>query len=151
MRTAVVVACGPLYPEPFRRLQAVFETCVALRLGPVRFALIYLVSIIGSALLINFTGANGIHVGASGAIWGLMTATLVYNIRHQMNPLYALRGIIVNLLYSFSANVSWQGHIGGGIAGLAAALFLCGDNGSGSSRRVRSLYPDPDRRNDDPE
>ena len=67
-----------------------------------------------------------IHAGASGAIWGLMTATLVYNLRNNLNPFYALRGIAINLIYSFSAGVSWQGHIGGGLGGVIAALFLCG-------------------------
>ena len=95
-------------------------------IGPMKYALIYLAALIGSALLINFAGGNGIHAGASGAIWGLMTATLIYNLRHGLSPFYALRGIVLNLVYSFSVNVSWQGHIGGGIAGLAAALALCG-------------------------
>jgi len=89
-----------------------------------RYALIYAVSVIGSGLLINYTGGDGIHAGASGAIWGLMTATLVYNLRNGINPAYALRGIVINLIYSFSAGVSWQGHIGGGIAGLLAALVV---------------------------
>ncbi len=93
-------------------------------IGSVKYAVIYAVAVLGSALLINFTGGNGIHAGASGAIWGLMAATLVYNMTHNMNPYYALRGIVINLIYSFSARVSWQGHIGGGIAGLAAALVL---------------------------
>ena len=99
------------------------------RIGSLKYALIYAAATIGSGLLINFTGGNGIHAGASGAIWGLMTATLIYNLRHQLNPVYALRGIVINLIYSFSAGVSWQGHIGGGIAGLAAAALLCRDNG----------------------
>ncbi len=92
-----------------------------------RYALIYLISIVGSGLLINFAGGRGIHAGASGAIWGLMTATVVFNLKHQLNPAYALRGIAINLFYSFSAGVSWQGHIGGGIAGLLAALLLVND------------------------
>lgn len=96
------------------------------KIGPVKFALIYIAGIIGSSLLINFTGGHAIHAGASGAIWALMTATLIYNLRHGLNPAYALRGIVINLVYSFSANVSWQGHFGGGIAGLIAAFFLCG-------------------------
>ncbi len=100
------------------------------RLGSSRYALIYAVSILGGSLLINYAGGYGIHAGASGAIWGLMTATLIYNLRNNLNPAYALRGIVINLLYSFSSGVSWQGHIGGGIAGLAAALFLCKGNGS---------------------
>jgi membrane associated rhomboid family serine protease len=96
------------------------------RLGALKYALIYAISILGSGLLINFAGGRGgIHAGASGAIWGLMTATLIYNLRNHLNPAYAPRGIVVNLIYSFSAGVSWQGHIGGGIAGLAAALALC--------------------------
>ena len=99
------------------------------RLGSAKFALIYAVSVIGGSLLINFAGGNGIHAGASGAIWGLMTATLIYNLRNQLSPFYALRGIAINLLYSFSSGVSWQGHIGGGVAGLAAALVLCKGNG----------------------
>ena len=89
-----------------------------------RYALIYAVSVIGSGLLIHFAGGSGIHAGASGAIWGLMTATLVYNLRNGINPAYALRGIVINLIYSFSAGVSWQGHIGGGIAGLLTALVV---------------------------
>lgn len=92
-----------------------------------RYALIYVVSLLGSGLLINFTGGRGIHAGASGAIWGLMTATLVYNLQNGINPAYALRGIAINLIYSFSAGVSWQGHIGGGAAGLLAALVVSDD------------------------
>ena len=89
-----------------------------------RYALIYLIGIVGSGLLINYAGGRGVHAGASGAIWGLMTATLVYNLRNGINPAYAMRGILVNLVYSFSAGVSWQGHIGGGVAGLLAAAAL---------------------------
>ena len=99
------------------------------KIGSVKYALIYLIGIIGSSLLINITGGpNSLHAGASGAVWALMTATLIYNLRNSLNPAYALRGIIVNLLYSFSAGVSWQGHIGGGIAGMISAAFLCKSN-----------------------
>lgn len=95
------------------------------QIGSSKYALIYAASMLGSALLINFTGGYGLHAGASGAIWGLMTATLIYNLRNKINPSYALRGIILNLIYSFSAGVSWQGHIGGGVAGLIVALAVC--------------------------
>ena len=96
------------------------------KIGPVRYALVYAAGVLGSALLINYTGGMGLHAGASGAIWALMTATLVYNLRHGLSAAYALRGVVLNLVYSFSSGVSWQGHIGGGIAGLAAAFALCG-------------------------
>ena len=106
------------------------------RLGSVKYALIYIIAVLGSGLLINFAGGNGIHAGASGAIWGLMTATLIYNIRNDLNPVYALRGIVLNLFYSFSSGVSWQGHIGGGIAGLIAALILCKKSESGRYLKI---------------
>ena len=98
------------------------------RIGSLKFSLIYLAALLGSGLLINYAGANGAHAGASGAIWGLMAAMVVYSLRNGMNPLYALRGIAINLIYSFTAGISWQGHIGGGIVGLAAALILLRDN-----------------------
>lgn len=75
------------------------------RVGPLKYALIYAAAVIGSALLINFAGGNGIHAGASGAIWGLMTATLIYNLRHQLNPLYALREFWLTL-FTVSAPAS---------------------------------------------
>ena len=99
------------------------------QIGSIKFVLIYIAAIIGGSILIDYQGGYGIHAGASGAIWGLMTATLIYNIKHNINPTYALRGIIVNLIYSFSAGVSWQGHIGGGIAGLIVALLVCDNKG----------------------
>ncbi len=99
------------------------------KIGPFKFALIYGVSILGAGLLINYLGGNGAHMGASGAIWGLMAATLVYTLRNGLNPFYAVRGIVLNLIYSFSAGVSWQGHIGGGIAGALIALAVCGREG----------------------
>ncbi len=115
------------------------------RIGSLKYAAIYLVSIIGSGVLVNFTGGMETtgyritvyaHAGASGAVWGLMCAMLVYCIRHHLDITYSLRGIILNLIYSFSASsVSWQGHIGGGVAGLIIALFLCGDT---KNRRLRA-------------
>ncbi len=104
------------------------------RIGSWKYTVIYFVSILGSGLLVNYLGEErALHAGASGAIWGLMTAMLIYCIRSGLDLSYPLRGIILNLVYSFSgASVSWQGHIGGGIAGLIAALFLF--TGKGSSR-----------------
>ena len=110
------------------------------RIGSFRYAAIYFIALIGGGLLINWTGGSGIHAGASGAIWGLMTATLIYNIRNGINPAYAARGIVVNLVYSFSAGVSWQAHIGGGLAGAAAALALCGREDYNSQPRY---FADP--------
>jgi len=112
------------------------------KIGPVKYAIIYAAGIAGSALLINFAGGNALHAGASGAIWALMTATLIYNHRHGLNLAYAFRGIALNLVYSFSAGVSWQAHIGGGIAGLIAAFAVCGQN------TKKDYYIEPEREYD---
>ncbi|MCR5830272.1 MAG: rhomboid family intramembrane serine protease [Lachnospiraceae bacterium] len=111
------------------------------RIGPVKYALIYLAALIGAGVMINFFGGEGIHAGASGGIWGLMCATLVLTIKNRQNPVYVGRGILFNLIYSFSAGVSWQGHIGGGIAGfIMACILLLGGKNNVQQRRQNELY-----------
>ena len=111
------------------------------RIGPVKYLIIYAIAILGSGLLINYAGGDGLHAGASGAIWGLMTATLVYNLKNKLSTYEAFRCIIINLIYSFSAGVSWQGHIGGGIAGLIVALIMFASmNGQNTSTRHNGNY-----------
>lgn len=96
------------------------------RIGRWRYLLIYLVSMLGAALLINFIGGTGIHIGASGAIWGLMAANLIYCLytKKIIYLLYAILSVAGNIIYTFSNGVSWQGHFGGAIAGALTALIL---------------------------
>lgn len=96
------------------------------RIGRWKYLLIYLASIFGSSLLINFIGGSGIHIGATGAIWGLMAANLVYSLYTGkiIYLLYAIPSVAGNLLYTFRNGVSWQGHIGGAIAGILLSLIL---------------------------
>lgn len=96
------------------------------RIGRVRYSIIYAAGIIGSGVMIHFTGgARAGHLGASGAVWALMSAAFVTLLFRHENMVGILRCIVLNLVYSFSAGVSWQGHLGGCIAGLAIALLLC--------------------------
>lgn len=77
--------------------------------------------------MINFIGGSGIHIGASGAIWGLMAANLVYCLttrRKILYMLYAILAVAGNVIYTFSYGISWQGHFGGAIAGTLIALVL---------------------------
>lgn len=91
-----------------------------------RFLLIYAGGIAGAAVAINFWGGNGFHAGASGAIWALMFAAVVYNIRYRENIKGAFLCVLINLSYSFTdSNVSIQGHLGGAIIGTVLAVFLC--------------------------
>lgn len=96
------------------------------KIGKWKYLLIYLFSMFGSSLLINFIGGTAIHIGASGAIWGLMAANLLYCIytRKLIYLLYAVLSVAGNIIYTFSSGISWQGHFGGAIAGAVLALIL---------------------------
>ncbi len=98
------------------------------QMGSKRFLLISLASLLGAGLTINYYGGNSLHAGASGLIWGLMTSILVLSVKNHENPLNVLKCIAFNLLYTFTnSGISWQGHIGGGIAGFIIALILFRD------------------------
>lgn len=117
--------------------------------GHGKYALIYFVSLTGGGIAANLFGGNGLHAGASGAIWGLMAMALILCIKTQQSPLYVLRGILFNLIYTFAAGASWQGHIGGGIAGLIASALLLPSIGSlqanSEDRYSKWLYGDFER------
>jgi membrane associated rhomboid family serine protease len=98
-------------------------------IGRGRFALIYLVSLLAGsfgALLIE-TNVNALTVGASGAIFGLMSAAVIVMRNRGINPMESGLGLWIglNLLLTFTIpNISIGGHIGGLIGGALAALVL---------------------------
>jgi membrane associated rhomboid family serine protease len=96
-------------------------------LGPMRYLLIYLVSgLAGSAGALLVT-PNGVTVGASGAIFGILGAAIVL----ERQGTYVLGGaalplLIVNLVFtlSFRGSISVGGHLGGLAAGALSILVL---------------------------
>ena len=92
-------------------------------LGRVRFVVLYFLSgFAGSALAYWLAAPGSLTVGASGAIFGLFGALFVLGrrLRFDIRPIGFLIGI--NLLLTFTiANISWQGHVGGLVAGAALA------------------------------
>lgn len=94
------------------------------------FALIW----IGSGLLTFLIGKPGWHIGASGLIYGLAFFLFFSGILRKYVPLIAISllvtflygGIIWHMLPYFApANMSWEGHLSGGIMGtLCAMVFL---------------------------
>jgi len=95
-------------------------------LGRARFLLVYLVSgLAGSAGALVLT-PNGVTVGASGAIFGILGAALVL----ERQGSYVLGGsamglIVINLVLSFVlSHISIGAHIGGLIGGAACMLVL---------------------------
>jgi rhomboid protease GluP len=97
-------------------------------LGPQRYILLYALSAFGGSLASALLRSEGLSVGASGAIWGLMAAGVALAIwpRGLLPPLslQKLRGRVVaplaiNVLYSFTPGVDLLAHFGGGLVGFA--------------------------------
>ena len=64
-------------------------------------------------------------VGASGAVFGLFGAVFVLQRLGGSDTTSILTLLGINLVYGFVASgISWQGHIGGAIAGVAATWVL---------------------------
>jgi len=62
---------------------------------------------------------NQLTIGASGAIFGLFAMALVFLIRAKQDVTYLLVMLAINAVISLQGNVSWQGHLGGFLIGLA--------------------------------
>jgi membrane associated rhomboid family serine protease len=98
-------------------------------IGRVRFALIYFVSLLAGsfgALLIE-SNPTALTVGASGAIFGLMSAAVIVLRNRGISPMESGLGLWIglNLLLTFTIpNISIGGHVGGLIGGALAALVL---------------------------
>jgi rhomboid protease GluP len=117
--------------------------------GRWRFLLLYLVSGIGGSVLgIYFLPQNGLLAGASGAICGLLGGMLSWtmlnrkymppSVRSQLNS-WMLKNIVLVGVFSIMANVSWAGHLGGGLVGLAAGVLLTVNRFGPSLWRVPAL------------
>lgn len=92
-------------------------------LGPLRFLILYLTSIIGGSVAVLWLSDPTVPVvGASGALFGLMAAFFVI-IRATGGNASQLFGLIaINFaLGFFVSGISWEGHLGGLVTGLAIA------------------------------
>lgn len=99
--------------------------------GKLYFSIVYLFAGLGGSLAVMFWGYSSIDalrtptVGASGAIFGVLGATLVVMKVAQINArsLVVLIGINVVIGFLPGTNISWQAHLGGLIVG-ALAMYL---------------------------
>lgn len=94
--------------------------------GRGRFIALYLVSALGGSVAVFwFSDPASSTLGASGAIFGLMGALLVFVLKSKGNLQQILFWVGLNLVLTFTMpHISWQGHVGGLLAGGAvAALF----------------------------
>lgn len=95
-------------------------------LGRARFLALYLVSgIAGSAAVMLLSSPHGQTLGASGAIFGLMGALAVIALKMRGQAQSILTWIGLNLVFTFVVpGISWQGHVGGLIAGAVVAAAM---------------------------
>ncbi|MFF1412730.1 rhomboid family intramembrane serine protease [Streptomyces sp. NPDC058289] len=96
-------------------------------LGRARYLTVYLLSALGgSAVVYLLTEPNVATLGASGAVFGLLGATVVLarRMRYEMRPLITMAVFMLVLTFAPGLNVSWQAHIGGLVTGVLVALGL---------------------------
>jgi len=96
-------------------------------LGRVRFLAVYLVSALsGSVVVLWLSDPSASTLGASGAVFGMIGALLVlaYKVHGDVRSLLLYLGINVAYTFIGPGNISWEGHLGGLIGGVAAAIIV---------------------------
>lgn len=94
-------------------------------LGRWRFLALYLVAGLGGSALVLLADPNAPTLGASGAIFGLLGALVVIQRKrgYELGPVLAI--LVVNLVATFAIpGISWEGHVGGLVAGALVAFGL---------------------------
>lgn len=92
-------------------------------LGRTRFLVLYLLSGIGGNVAIDLFSSVG-ALGASGAIFGLLGALVVFARRIGVNVTYLIVIAVANLAFGFyDPQIAWQAHVGGLVVGVVVALI----------------------------
>lgn len=92
--------------------------------GRTRFLAIYLAGGLGGsvcALWLASPGSSG--VGASGALFGLLGALVVMSVKGHVDRQWVTQNLVLGVVITVVGwrFISWQGHLGGLLAGLATA------------------------------
>jgi membrane associated rhomboid family serine protease len=151
VRMGALVRERALWDEPWRLVSCtflhagfmhfLFNVYVLLALGTMlerilgreRFLVLYVASALGGSLASTLALGEGISVGASGAIWGLLAAEAVLAPRPAgLLPAVVIPGLKraalinlgINVVNSLRPEVDWAAHLGGGIVG--GLLVLAG-------------------------
>lgn len=96
-------------------------------LGRVRYLALYLLSgLAGGALTYWLAAPNQPSLGASGAIFGLLGATVVLmrRLNYDMRPVLMI--LALNLVITFNpwGGIAWQAHVGGLVAGVLIGIGM---------------------------
>lgn len=96
-------------------------------IGRLRFGVIYFVSLLAGSFGALLFDPDKATVGASGAVFGLMSAAVIVMRNRGIDPMESGLGIWIglNLLITFTIpGISIGGHIGGLLGGAAAAALM---------------------------
>lgn len=95
-------------------------------LGRARFLGLYAASALGgSAAVMLLSAPESATFGASGAVFGMVGALLVAVHKVGGNLQMLLLWLVISVVYGFTADgISWQGHLGGFVAGAATGAAL---------------------------
>ncbi|QRZ61599.1 rhomboid family intramembrane serine protease [Rothia sp. ZJ932] len=94
-------------------------------MGRVKYLLTYLLAILGGSLAVLMIAPTATVVGASGGVFGLFGALLVLTKLRGGNTRSLATLIAINFAFGLIfPNISWEGHLGGLIAGALVAYLL---------------------------
>lgn len=95
-------------------------------IGPSRFLTLYFVAALGGSIAsYTFSDQFAYSVGASGAIFGLLTAFIVVGAALRMDVSSAIVFLVINVAISFTGGIDKWAHFGGAAVGaLVAWLFV---------------------------
>lgn len=101
----------------------VLGTLLEPMLGKLKFSLLYLLTIFGGSMgFFIFGDLGSVVVGASGAIFGLMGAYLIYLRALRLDTSQIVIILVINVVVSFLPGIAWQAHFGGFIFGALVAV-----------------------------
>lgn len=131
--TACFVHIGVLHLVGNMFALAMMGPLAELLWGRLRLLLIYLISGVAGSALAMALRPDTLLAGASGAIWGVQMSLFawLFAFRRHLPPdlagdWFRRLGVVfvLNAGVSFLPGVSWEGHLGGGVAGFLAAGLL---------------------------
>lgn len=133
LMTACFVHAGAIHLLVNLFALAIVGPLAELQWGRRGFAAIYFLSCLGGSCLAMALEPFRAVVGASGGVWGMMIAVLVWFVVHRDKlPPDVLPDVVRRLVVTFLANiavnllpdVSWQAHLGGAMAGFFTSGLL---------------------------
>lgn len=90
--------------------------------GTVRLLALYLVSGLAGGVAVLWLGDSA--VGASGALFGLLAASLVVSRKVGADTASLTTTLVLGVVISLLPGISWQGHLGGFVGGGLVAAIL---------------------------